>query len=162
MEQISVSKSLKHFTKYLFLVGKAYAERNKAKEDVDNHLKKMRKSIIRMNLNYTDIDRLRQKIENLTNWERKYAKFFKPGDNEKQELKNHIVALEQELKNEREEKSRIISEHDEKINELSETLENIKNKTRHLFMEKAKKQHRLRVLEQKINKNVDTNNYYSS
>ena len=162
MQPIQNSKSFIHFAKYLFLAGKVYNERGKAKEDVDNHLKKMRKSIIRMNLNYTDIDRLRQKIENLINWERKYAKFFKPGDNEKQELKNHIAALEQELKNEREEKSRIVGEHDEKINELSETLENIKNKMRHLLMEKAKKQHRLRVLEQKINKNVDTNNYYSS
>ena len=159
---MQTSKSLRHFAKYLFLVGKVYSERSRAKEDMDNHLKKMKKSIIRMNLSYTDIDRLRQKIDSLINCERKYAKYFKPEDNEKKELKNEIASVEQELKNEREEKLKIIGEHDEKIKELSESLENIKNKMKHLLLEKAKRQHRLRILEQKINNNIDTKNYYSS
>ena len=160
MLPIQNTKSFRNFAKHLFLISRVHSERNKAKEDVDDYLKKMRKSIIRMNLSYTNIDRLKQKVDNLVNLERKYAKFFRPEDRETLELKEQIKSLEQELRNEREEKLSIISENDEKIMELTESLDNIKNKMKHLFMEKAKKQHRLNALEQRINKNIDTQNYY--
>ncbi len=162
MLQIQDTKSFRHFAKHLFLVGNVYTKRKKAKEDVDNYLQKMRKSIIRMNLTYSDIDRLKQKIDNLINWERKYAKFFKPADKETEELKNQIKALEQELRNEREEKLSIISENNEKIQQLTESLNNIKNQMRHLHLEKAKRQHRLNALEQKIREKVDVHRYYHS
>ena len=162
MGSLQTSKPFMHFAKYLFLVSKIHRERTIAREDVDNHLKKMRKSIIKMDLSYTDIDKLSLKINTLVNCERKYAKFFKPEDTERQEFRNEIANLEQELRNEKEEKSRVISEHDEKIKELSDSLGNIKNKMRHLLMEKAKRHHRLKILEQKINKNVDTKSYYHS
>ncbi len=162
MQPLQNSKSLRDFAKHLFLIGKVYIERNKAKEEVDSHLKKMRKSIIRMNLSYTDIDRLKQKIDNLISRERKYAKFFRPEDKETQELKEQIKSFEQELRNEREEKLSMINENDEKIRELTESLSNIKNQMRHLYMEKAKRQHRLKALEQKINQKVDSHSYYHS
>lgn len=162
MQPLQNSKSLRDFAKHLFLIAKVYSGRNKAREEVDDHLKKMRKSIIRMNISYTDLDRLKQKIDNLISWERKYAKFFRLEDKETQELREQIKFLEQELRNEREEKLSIISENDEKIMELTESLNNIKNQMKHLYMEKAKRQHRLKALEQKINEKVDTGSYYHS
>ena len=162
MNNLQNSKSFRHFAKYLFLAGKVYSERSRTKEDLRNQLEKMKKSIIRMNLSYTDIDRLKEKIDISISYERKYAKFFRPPDNENLKLKNEIADLEQELGNEREEKLKIISENDEKIKGLSESLENIKNKMKHLLLEKAKRQHRLRILEQRIDNNIDTKNYYSS
>lgn len=137
-------------------------ERKKAKENADEHLHKMRKSIIRMSLSYNDIDRLKEKIENLIDWERKYAKFFKPADSETEELKNQIAALERDLSNEKEEKLSIISENDERIARLTSSLENVKNQMRHLHLEKAKRQHRLQALEKKINEKVDLHGYYRS
>lgn len=122
----------------------------------------MRKSIIRMKLTYSDIDRLKEKIENLINWERRYAKLFKPADKETEELKNQIKALEQELGNEREEKMSKISENNERIAQLTESLSNIKNQMRHLHLEKAKRQQRLQALEKKINEKVDVHRYYRS
>ena len=154
--------SFRHFIKHLFLIGRVYIERNKSKEDVNNHLQNMRKSIIRMKLTYTDIDRLKQKIENLINWERKYAKFFKPADKETEELKKQLNTHEQELRNEREEKLSIISENNEKIAQLTESLNNIKNQMRHLQLEKAKRQQRLNALEDKIREKVDVHRYYHS
>ena len=156
------SKSFIHFTKHLFLVSKVYIERNKAKQDVDEQLEKMRKAIINMRLSYTDVDRLKQKIENLIKWERKYAKFFKPKDEEAIEFKNQIFALEQELKKEKGEKLRIIDENQEKIKQLTDSLDNIKNNLKHLHLEKAKREHRLRDLEHKISKKVNAHEYYNS
>ena len=155
-----IPKSVRHFTKHLFLISKVNAEREKAREDVYSHLRKMRKSIIRMSLTYSDADRLKQKIDNLINWERKYAKYFRPEDNEKQELKNHIRDLEDELSKEKEEKFRIMSEHDERLKELTDSLESVKHKLSHLMMEKAKMNNRLKILEEKISQKVDSKDYY--
>ena len=156
------SVSLRHFARHLFLASNVYAGRKKSKEDVDEHLHKMRKAIIRMSLSYNDIDRLKEKIENLADWERKYAKLFKLSDKETDELKMHIAALEDELRNEKEEKSSIISENNEKVNQLTESLSNIKNQMRHLHLEKAKRQHRLNALESKIREKVDVHGYFHS
>ena len=162
MQQLQNLKSFRHFAKHLFLVGRVYAERKKAKEDVDSHLQRMRKSVIRMSLTYSEIDRLKQKIENLINWERKYAKFFKPADSETEELRNKAKALEQELSNEREEKMSMMSENNEKIQQLTSSLDNIKNQMKHLHLEKARRQQRLNALETKIKEKVDVHKYYRS
>ena len=156
------SKSLKHFTKHLFLIGKVYMERNKAEEELNAHLKKMRNSIIRMSLTHSEVDKLKQKIGSLISLERKYAKFFKPADDEVKNLKEDIKYLQQEIKNEREEKLRIISENGERINELTDSLGSIKHKVRHLMLEKAKRQQRLNILESKINNKIGNDNYFSS
>jgi chromosome segregation ATPase len=161
-QAIQLPKSLRHFTKHLFLISKTYAEREKAREDVYGYLQKMRKLIIRMSLGYSDVDRLKQKIDNLINWERKYAKYFRSEDDEKQELKNHIIALEEELGREREEKSRVISEHEERLRELKESLESAKHKLRSLLLDKAKRHHRLKILEEKISQKVDSRGYFKA
>ena len=155
-------KPLRHFAKHLFITGRVYRERENAREDVHSHIQKMRKSIIRMNLSYSEVDRLKQKIDNLIMWERKYAKFFRPEDTQAQELKNQIKFLEDEISKEREEKLRIKSEQEEKIKELSDSLANIKHSMSHLLMDKAKRRHRLRVLDEKINKGVDRGSYFGS
>lgn len=154
--------SLRHFARHLFVVSRAHAERNRAKADVNSHLQKMRKSIIRMNLGYSDIDRLKEKVNRLVESERKYAKFFKPEDNEAKELKNQISMLEQELRNEREEKQRIIYENDEKIRQLTESLNSIRKKMNELLMEKSKRQQRLTALDKKIREKVDVHKFYHS
>ncbi|MBI2655580.1 hypothetical protein HYX06_04125 [Candidatus Woesearchaeota archaeon] len=159
-QSMQISKSVRHFTKHLFLISKVQIERGKAREDVYSHLSKMRKSIIRMSLTYSDLDRLKQKIDNLISWERKYAQYFRPEDDEKQELKNHIRALEGELSNEKEEKFRIMGEHDERLNELTDSLESVKHRLSHLMMEKAKRNNRLKILEEKISHKVDSKDYY--
>ena len=160
--QSQIPKPLRHFAKHLFIVSKVYRERENAREDTYSYLQRMKKSIIRMSLSYSEVDRLRQKIDNLINWERKYAKFFKPEDTETHELKNQIKSLEDELSREREEKSMIKSEQEEKIKELSDSLENIKDRMRHLLLDKAKRHHRLKDLEQKINKGVDRGSYFEA
>ncbi|MBI3027488.1 hypothetical protein HYY70_05220 [Candidatus Woesearchaeota archaeon] len=160
MERIQNTKSLRHFVKHLFLTGRVYTERKRAKIDVDAQLQRMRKSIIRMNLSYSDVDRLKQKIDNLMNWERRYAKFFKVPDEETIELRKRINALEQELHNEKEEKYKITSENNEKIAQLTESLSGLKSKTNYLLMERAKRQQRLKALENKIREKVDLSKYY--
>ncbi len=162
MYNLQNSKPFGHFAKHLFLIGGIYVERNKAKEGVENHLQKMRKSIIRMKLSYSDLDKLKEKIENLINWERKYAKFFKPEDNEVKQLRNLLNALEEELRQEREEKQEIIEENNQKITQLTGSLNSIKLKTNHLLMEKAKRHQRLTALENKIKGKVDVHRYYHS
>ena len=162
MQQIQSTNSLRHFARHIFLVSNVYAGRKKSREDVDGHLHKMRKAIIRMSLSYNDVDRLKQKIENLVEWERKYAKLFKPADRETEELKQQIAALEKDLSNEREEKLSIISENNERIGQLTGSLENVKSQMKHLHLEKAKRQHRLNALESKIKEKVDVHRYYRS
>ena len=162
MNTLQISKPLRHFARHLFFVSKVYSERNKAKKELDEHLNKMRKSIMRMSLSNSDIDKLKAKIENMIRLERTFAKFFKPEDEENQELKKQVKALEQDMKNEKESKLSMMSENDDKIKELAESLENIKNKMKHLLMEKAKRQHRLNSLERKIRGKVNNDEYFSS
>lgn len=150
------------FARHVFIVSKVLNQREAARKDVYSQLQKMRKSIITMSLSYSDIDRLRQKIDSLIDWERKYARFFKPQDSEISELKSRISMLEEEINKEREENLMNISEKEEKVAELTESINNIKNSMKHLMLEKAKRSHRLKFLEKKINKKVDRGSYYSS
>jgi len=156
------SKSLRHFASHLFIVAKVYSERGMAKQDLSSYLQRMKKSIIRMTLSYSDIEKLKKKIDSLVNMERRYAKFFKPEDRETGELKNQISSLELELRNEREEKYRIISENDEKIKQLTDSLNSIKSKMNELLIEKAKRRQRLTDLDKKIRAKVDVHSYYNS
>ena len=156
------NKSLLHFSKHLFLVSNVYVQRHKSKEDVNNYLQKMRKSIIRLRLTYSDVDILKEKIENLINLEREYAKFFKPEDKKTKELRDRINHLEQELKNDKEEKQKIIFENDEKIKQLTDSLDNVKSSMRSLLMERARRQQRLNALERKIRHKIDVRGYYDS
>ena len=156
------SKSFRHFAKHLFVAGKIYIERNKAREDVNNHLQRMRKSVIRMTLTYSDIDKLREKIDNLIEWERNYAKLFKLEDKEAKESREQINILAAELRKEREEKQRIIFENEGKIKQLTESLNNIKNQMRTLQLERARRQQRLTALDKKIREKVDVHRYYHS
>lgn len=162
MYNLQNTKSFRHFAKHLFLVGKAYAERKKSKDDIDIYLERMRESIIKMRLSYTDISRLKQKIENLINSERKYAKFFRPEDKEMQELKSQVITLEQELRNEKEEKQKIIYENNEKINQLTESLNNIKSNMKKLYLENARRHQRYTALDKKIKEKIDVHKYFSS
>jgi len=156
------SRSFGHFAKHLFIAGKIYIERNKAKEDVSNHLQRMRKSVIRMTLGYSDIDKLKEKINNLIEWERNYAKLFKPEDKETLELREQINLLAAELRKEREDKQKILEENNQKISQLTDSFNNIQNQMRHLHLEKAKRQQRLNALEKKIKEKVDVHHYYNS
>ena len=159
-QAMQIPKSVRNFTKHIFLISRVQIGRETAREDVYSHLRKMRKSIIRMSLTYSDLDRLKQKIDDLISWEMKYAQYFRPADDEKQELKNRIHSLEGELSAEREEKFRIMGEHDERLKELTDSLESVKHKLSHLMMEKAKKNNRLKILEEKISQKVDSKEYY--
>lgn len=122
----------------------------------------MRKAVIRMSLSYSDVDRLKKKIENVIGWERKYARFFRPEDDETKELRNEVYALEGELIKEREDKLNVMEENDQKIMQLTDSLTNIKSKMNHLLMERAKRHQRLAALESKIKQKVDVHKFYNS
>lgn len=156
------SKIFRKFAKHVFLASKVHSQRKKARENVDEHLHKMRRNIIRMRLSYSDIDRLKEKIENLLYWERKYAKFFKIEDHETRHLKSRMNELEEELRQEKEDKQRIIEENSAKTKQLTDSLNNIKSKLNELHLERTKRQQRLIALDKKIKEKVDIHNYFSS
>lgn len=155
------AKSMSHFAKHVFLVSRIHAEKKRAEDEVYGHLSRMKKSIIRMSLSYRDIDKLKQKISILIDAERKYARFFRAEDGEAKELKQRITDLEEQVKNEKEEKYRIVSENDERIKEMSDSLQALKHKMRVLHMDRAKRQRKLGILENKINKKVDRDSYFA-
>lgn len=156
------TKAMGHFARHVFLISKAHSQRQKAEDEVKAQLSKMRKSILRMSLSYRDIDRLKDKINVLIDLERKYSKFFRPEDSEIKDLKDRIISLESEIRNEREEKYRIVSENNERMKEMSESLEAVKHRMRILHMDKAKRQRKLDVLESKIDRKIDRDEYFSS
>ena len=153
--QIQNSKSFRHFAEYLFIVGKVHIERNKAKDDIHNYLQNMKKSIIRMSLGYSDVDKLKEKFEKFITLEGRYAKFFKPEDKETKELKNQIIVLEEEVRNKSGQISRLICENSDEIAQLTESLNSIKSKMSHLLLDRAKRQQRMQALDRKINEKVD-------
>lgn len=160
MLQVQNLQSFRHFSRHLFFASRIHVERRKSERDVFEHLQKMRRAVIKMSLGYSDIDKLKKKIENLVEWERKYAKFLRPGDDEAKQLQSQINLLEEKLAREREEKIEAINENNEKIKRLSESLDNIKNQLKHLHLEKAKRTHRLKAIENKIRERVNLDDYY--
>ena len=154
--------SLRHFAKHLFLVSNVYMKRRKAEQEVYEHLKSMRQAIIKMRLGYSHIDKLKEKIANMVEQERSYARILRPEDGHTRELRSRLEALESELQNERESKQKIIKDTNEKTSQLAESLESTKMHAKNLLLEKAQRQQRLRHLEKKINERVDLNNYYNS
>ena len=156
------TKVMGHFARHVFLISKVYSQKQKAEDEVNAHLAKMRKSIIRMSLSYNDIGRLKDKINTLINWERKYSKFFRPEDSQIKDLKDKIISLEGEIRNEKEEKYRIVSENSERMKEMSDSLEAVKHRMRILHMDKAKRQRKLSMLENKIDKKIDRDEYFNS
>src|SRR3989338_1298922 len=119
MLQYQDSRLFRNFSRNLVLAGAAYRQRKGAREELDKHLERMRKSIIRMTLSYSDLDKLKGKIESVIGCERNYARFFRPEDGEVQELKADITRLEEELRQEKESKSKIMNEHNERTQQLS-------------------------------------------
>lgn len=149
-EPLQDLKPTRHFIKHLFLASKVYVGRNTAGSLVQDHLHRMRRSIIRMSLTYSEVDALKRKLENLIDFERQFARLFRPDDNERKKLRERINQLEEELKSEREEKRRMAQENEEKISSLNESVQSIKIQLRHLSIEKARRQQRLRALESRI------------
>ena len=156
------TKAMGNFARHVFLISKAHSQRQKAEDDVKTHLAKMKKAIIRMSLSYNDIDRLKGKINTLIDTERKYSKFFRPEDSQIKDLRDRIISLEKEIQNEKEEKYRIVSENNDRIKEMSDSLDAVKHRMRVLHMEKAKRQRKLSMLENKIDKKIDRDEYFSS
>ena len=155
-------RAFRHFARHLFLMGKLFAEKTKAEEDLDRHLLKMKNSIVRLSLTYGEIERLREKINKLVDCERRYAKFFRPEDSETAELREHILNLQEELNKERLSKENLTHDYEEKINQLNGTIEGMTSQLMHHNMEKAKRQQKLISLDKKIKEKIDTSHYYGS
>ena len=151
------TRAFKKFSFNLFHLGRIYSERKKAIDDLDDFLIKMKKSIIRMELKFSDIDKLRTKLDIVTRWERSYAKFFKTEDGEMNQLRNEIKSLEDKLSRERQEKEKLLNENSEKIRLLTESMGSVKNKLKELHLDKARRQHRFHAIEKKIKEKFDHN-----
>jgi DNA anti-recombination protein RmuC len=166
MQRDNTPKPLKHFLSHLFVVGRVHNERNRSKIEVDRHLDMMRKSIIRMNLTYSDLDNLREKINNYLHWEAKYAKYFRPADKDTQEIKDKLEHVRKELRLEKEEKKRmkfdlederkkLKLENSKKLKDLKKAMSGIRIKMNQIIIEKAKKQKRLNYLDKKIDQRLE-------
>ena len=143
-------RAVRHFAKHLFAAGKTYTERKKARKELNSFVEKMKSSIIRMNLSYTDIERLKKRIDSAMLAERKFGSLFRGEDKEDHELKQEIMALEEQLSREREEKLRIRADYEDRMKYLSQSLESVKSKMNHLLIHKAKSQHRINEIDKKI------------
>lgn len=162
MKTIQNLRSFRHLSSHIFFLTKVYVELKKTRKDVYSHLQKMRKSIITMNLSYTDIDRLKQKIGALIELERKYARLFKPEDAETQELKRKAQSLQNDLDKANQEKEIIIEESTQKISQFTESINSLKSKINFLLIDKARRHHRYKSIEQKIKKEIDVHQYYNT
>ena len=153
------SRAIKHFSRHLFIGVKLYTERKSAKDELNEQLERMRKSIIRLSFSYSDIDRLREKLDKVIHSERKFAKFFHIEDDEMKHLKNEVAHLTQQLGLEREEKQKKIDENKLRIKQLEEKVEVIKATLNSLVMEKLKRSQRMKLLERKISADIPDFSY---
>ena len=153
------SKAMSHFARHLFLGAKLYSDRKAAKEELNEQLERMRKSIIRLSFSYSDIDQLREKLEKTIHAERKFAKFFQVDDLEIKKLKKEVAWQQQQLDSERTEKFRLMEENKTRIKALEEKVEGIKSTLNALIMEKIRRGQRLRFLEKKISAEVPDHSY---
>ncbi|HLG24074.1 MAG TPA: hypothetical protein VI564_04055 [Candidatus Nanoarchaeia archaeon] len=161
MNSLEQTVVFRNFAKKLFIVGNVYSKTIKAREDVHKQMQKMKKSIIRLNLSYSDVDRLNHKVEKLIELERRYSRFFKTPDTEVKELKDHIEYLENQLSLERKEKRQLLEEEEVKINQMKEHMNAVKNHAKQLLLDRERRNDRMKDLEKKISKRVDIKSYYT-
>lgn len=153
--------TFRNFAKKLFIAGNVYSKTLKAREDVHKQMHKMKKSIIRMNLSYSDVDKLNHKVENLIELERRYSRFFKAPDKELDELRDHVDYLQNQLTLERKEKRTLMEEQEHKINEMKDHMNTVRSHARQLLMDRERRNERMKDLEKKISKRVDIRSYYT-
>lgn len=149
------SLAFKFYAKNLFYMGKVHAERIVARYEVEDHLSRMKKSIIRMSLSYSEVEKLREKILKLADCERRYARFFRGEDEETKILKTKVHELEQELTRER-------AENSEKVKQLTDSLKAIRDRMHMLEHERLKRHSRLEAIERKINESIKPSHYARS
>src|SRR3989338_4953924 len=146
MNSLEQTVVFRNFAKKLFIVGNVYSKTIKAREDVHKQMQKMKKSIIRLNLSYSDVDRLNHKVEKLIELERRYSRFFKTPDTEVKELKDHIEYLENQLSLERKEKRQLLEEEEVKINQMKEHMNAVKTHAKQLLLDRERRNERMKEI----------------
>ncbi len=146
----SESKTFRRFSRHLAKAGRVQINRVKSRQEVDEQLAKMRKNIIRMRLSYKDIDDLKERMHDMIYWEGMFQKIGKRDSGESEILRATIERLEHELYLEKDENRRIVQENNAKIQQLTESLESVKNKLKLMMLEKVKKHHRIKFLEEQM------------
>lgn len=151
-EQINPS-SIRDFFNRLCIAGSRHEKRHNAIKDLDNQLEKIQK-YSKGKLDMADIPRLKSKINEVLESERRILSLKQQGSAKETESARKIKELEHELGQVRTERDRALGENKEKIHELNLALLSIKTRMEKFIEHKREREKRIRELENKINSKV--------
>ena len=150
LEQINHSQ-IKDFFTNLCIVSSRYEKKHHAIKDLDKQLEKIQK-YSKGKLDTDDIPRLKSKINEVIESERRILRRNQQESAGKTESAGRIHQLEHELEQVKIERDRALEENKEKIHELNIALLSIKTRMENLIEHKREREKRIRELEKKISK----------
>jgi len=139
---------LKNFVRELCIISSRYAKKQKAVEDLDRHLEKIKKPK-GIKLQKEHIAKLMPKINKVVEAEKMLLTKHSEEAKEKQ-FREQIKRLENDLYQARKERDKAKDENKHKIDQLATTVISIKERISNIIRAKMQKEKRINELNQKI------------
>ena len=147
---------LKHFFRHVCMIGREHSEREEAREELNNQVKKIKKIFLSRNANKGDIEQelgqLNSKIDLVLKKESKLLKYTRVDENTVRHLTGKIKTLEEDLFITKREKDKAMISNKDEIKGITDVIVQMRSKMHQILKEKRYRQDRIKELEEKIEK----------
>ena len=147
---------LKHFLRHVCMIGHEHSEREEAREELNNQVKKIKKISLSRNANKGDIEKeleqLNSKVDLVLQKESKLLKYTRVDENTVRHLTGKIKTLEGDLSIAKRERDKAMISNKGEIKDITDTIVQMKSKMHQILKEKMYRQDRIKELEEKIGK----------
>jgi len=153
MEILQDPTQVRHFFRRLCLVASRYAHKQRAVEQLNSHLGKIKKHSSKEEY-HEDLNELNEHIQNYVQASQK-VKMYKPVLNfAERRLQQHVNELEHELAQAKEERDHAVIDNKQRIDEITHAIHSIKSQVDQLEAKHHRRGIRVRELEEKITKDL--------
>ena len=147
---------LKHFFRHVCIVGKGHGERDKAREELNKQVKKIKKISLSGNAKKGDIEKeveqLNSKIDAVLQKESRLLSHIRIDENIVRHLTGKIKTLEEDLSIAKNERDKAATSNKDDIKAITDAIIQMKSKMHQMLKKKMYREERIRELEEKIGK----------
>ena len=147
---------LKHFFRHVCIVGKRHGEKDKAREELNNQVKKIKKISLSGNAKQgsieKEVEQLNSKIDAVLQKESRLLSHTGVDENIVRHLKGKIKALEEDLSIAKSERDKATTSNKGDIKAITDAIIQMKSKMHQMLNKKMYREERIKELEEKIGK----------
>jgi len=136
------------FVRSMALIGKRYAEREKAQKELGESLAALSKDAGKRK--GKQIDTLRKRILRLAEAERQFAGYRQQSTDDMRELEHQMAELEAQVAEERNRNEFIKTQYRRQVEDMKRTFAHIKSRMLELIEDKRRREDRLEALQERI------------